>query len=459
MRILIVGGGKMGGMLAERLTQEKHDVTIIDRDEAVLDRINETLDALTVKGSGVSVDSLNEADAKHADIVIAATVSDETNMLCCLTAKRLGAKYTIARIRDPEYLGSLYFLQKELSINYVVNPERATAREISRMLRLPFAVSIETFARGLVEMVEFKADGREPFIGVPLRDLYKRHPLLPRVLFCLVERDHKPIIPKGDFIIREGDSVFAASDTSTISKFFTAIGKNTRGAQNAMIIGGSRIAYYLAASLRDTSVKAKIIEYKPEKARWLSEELHGVTIIQGDGTNQQLLLSEGLHSANAFIALTDRDEENLMAGLYATRHTEGKVIVKNNRMNYSELLNSMGLDSIVSPMQIACNIIMRTVRARANTVGTTVERMYRLMSGKAEALEFVVKADAPYIGVQLKDLHVSENALVAVIVRGGHVLVPFGEDTIEADDHVVMITKETGIVDLGDMLGRGTYEY
>ncbi len=449
----------MGGMLAERLTQEKHDVTVIDRDETVLERIDDTLDALTVKGSGVSVDSLNEADAKHADIVIAATVSDETNMLCCLTAKRLGAKYTIARIRDPEYLGSLYFLQKELSINYVVNPERATAREISRMLRLPFAVSIETFARGIVEMVEFRADGREPFIGVPLKDLYNRHPSLPRVLFCLVERDHMPIIPKGDFIIREGDSVFAASDTPTISAFFKAIGKNTRGVHDAMIIGGSRIAYYLAASLHDSAVKTTIIEYKPEKARWLSEELPGVTIIQGDGTNQQLLMSEGLHKTNAFIALTDRDEENLMAGLYATRHSECKVIVKNNRMNYSELLTSMGLDSIVSPLQIACNIILRTVRARANTEGTAVERMYRLMSGNAEALEFIVRAGAPYIGVPLKDLNVSENALVAVIVRDGHVRVPFGDDTIEADDHVVMITKETGIVDLGDMLGRGVYEH
>ncbi|MBQ3079661.1 MAG: Trk system potassium transporter TrkA [Clostridia bacterium] len=454
MRIIIVGCGKMGLLLAERLIAEKHDVTLIDRDEAVLEHAMDTLDALTIKGNGVSVATLQEADIKHTDIVIATTVSDETNMLCCLTSKLQGAKYTIARIRDPEYLTSLHFITKELFINYVVNPERATAREISRMLRLPFAASIETFARGRVEMVEIRATGREPFVEIPLKDLYKKHSSLPRVLFCAIERSGRAIIPKGDFIIHSGDKVFIASDTPTISAFFKAMGKDTRGVHDAMIVGGSRIAYYLAQLLQDSGVKTTIIENKPHKARWLSEELKDATIIQGDGTDQQLLLSEGLSDAQSFITLTDRDEENLMAGMYASRHTKGKVIVKSNRTSYSELLKDMGLESIISPTQIACNIVLRTVRARANADGTTVERMYSLIGGNAEALEFIPRAGASYLGIPLKNLKIHENVLVAVIVRSGHVLVPFGDDTIEADDHVVIITKEMGIVDLGDVIGR-----
>ena len=240
MQIIVVGCGKMGMELANRLVTEGHDVTVIDRSESVLEHCLDTLDVMTVKGSGVSFDTLTEADVKHADIIIASTMSDETNMLTCLTAKRLGAKYAIARIRDPEYLGSLPFLSKELSIDYVVNPERATAREISRILRLPFAVSIETFARGLVEMVEFRADGTEPFSGVTL-DHYARTTKLPRVLFCAVERGHQPYIPKGDFTIQAGDAVFVAAEPATITAFFKGLGKRTRGVHNAMIVGGSQI--------------------------------------------------------------------------------------------------------------------------------------------------------------------------------------------------------------------------
>jgi len=451
MKILIVGCGKLGMLIAEKLIEEKHNITIVDRNEDVLNDCLETLDALTVKGSGVSFDTLQEADVKNTDIVIATTMSDETNMLCCLMAKKLGAKYSVARIRDPEYLSGLSFLTKELNINYVVNPDRATAREISRMLRLPFASSIETFARGLVEMVEIRTKGHEPFVDIPLKELYKRYPSLPKVLFCIVEREKRAIIPKGDFIIHEGDSVFITADTTTVTNFFKAIGKNTRGVHDAMIIGGSRTAYYLARSLSDSGVKTTIIESRAEQARFLSELLEDVAIIHGDGTDHELLMSEGLDTADAFIALTGRDEENMLTGLYASHNTNAKVIVKNTRLNYPDLLKKIGLESIVSPRQIACNIILRTVRARANTDGTMVERMYSLINGKAEALEFIARADASYIGIPLRTLKIKEDALVAVIVRNGHVRVPFGDDEIRADDHVIIITMGTGISDLEDI--------
>ena len=291
MRILIIGGGKMGTSLAQSLVNEGHDVTVIDRSDAVLQKSMDSIDAMFIKGSGVSMETLTEADVQHTDILIAATAGDEINMLACLTGKRLGAQYTIARIRDPEYLSSLPFLQKELAIDYVVNPERATAREISRMLRFPFAGSIETFARGRVEMVDFRAAEGDPVVGVPLKEMYKKNRQLPQVLFCAVERNGEIIIPKGDFEIQGGDRVHVVADVATITRFFDALGKGMDTIRSVIIMGGSRIAYYLASMLLSMKVKVTIIEINGAKARMLSEMLPGADIIEGDGTDQDLLES------------------------------------------------------------------------------------------------------------------------------------------------------------------------
>lgn len=454
MRIVMIGGGKLGSSLAEQLVNEGHDVTVIDRSDAVIQRGMDTLDAMFIKGSGISVDTLSEADVQHADIVIAATIGDEINMLSCLTAKRLGAQYAIARIRDPEYLDSLPFLQKELDIDYVINPERSTAREISRMLRFPFAGNIETFARGRVEMVDFRAEEGDPVVNVPLKDIYQKNRSLPQVLFCGVERDGEAIIPRGDFVIRPGDRVHVVSDVETITAFFNALGRDMGTIRSVMIMGGSRIAYYLASMLLNMHIKVTIIEMKPEKARTLSEMLPEANIIVGDGTDQELLESEGLSDMHAFVTLSDRDEENLMAGFYAVTRKVKKVIVKSGRDNYSSIMHDMGLDSIISTKTVACNSILRTVRARASRSFSSVERMYRLMDGKAEALEFIAGSDDPYLQTPLKNLNIARDCLIAVIVREGQVKVPFGNDTIEVGDHVVIISHRTGISALGEVVKR-----
>jgi len=455
MRILIVGGGKLGLTLAHQLVEEGHDITLVDRHEAVIQKGMDMVDALFIKGSGVSKETLTEADVQNADILIAAATEDETNMLCCLTAKKLGAQYAIARIRDPEYLPSLPFLQKELYIDYVVNPERATAREISRMLRFPFAGNIETFARGRVEMVDFRAAEGDPVVGIPLREMYKKNKHLPQVLFAAVERDGECIIPKGDFIIQPGDSVHVVSDVETITQFFHYMEKGMASIRSVLLLGGSRIAYYLASMLLKMHIKVSIIEVNPEKARFLSEELPGATIIEGDGTDQELLESEGLTDFHAFVALSNRDEENLMAGFYAAQQGVKKVIVKSGRENYSAIMHRMGLDSIISTLTVACNNILRTVRARASRSHAAVERMYKLMEGQAEALEFIAQAGAPYLQIPLKLLAVIPECLIAVIVRDGHVKVPFGNDTIEPGDHVVVISKKSGISTLDEVFRKG----
>ena len=452
MRIVIAGSGKLGSMLARTVSAEYHDVTVIDEDQAALDRM-EDLDVLPVKGNAVSINSLEEADIKHADILVATMRSDESNMLCCLISKRLGAKYTIARIRDPEYLKSMSFVTQELGIDYVANPERATAREIGRMLRFPFTASgVETFARGLVEMVEMRVNGDEPFVGIPLSEYFRNRTANLRVLFCGIMRQGQAIIPKGDFIIREGDNIFVCADYASITSFFRILGKNTKAAKDAMIVGGSRIGFYLCNILEEAGVKTKLIEQNEEKARHLDELLRSTTVICGDGTDQEMLLSEGLKTTDAFVALTDRDEENLMAGLYATHSSNARIIVKSNRLNYSQLLTEMGLESIISPSQIACNIILRAIRARIAGEKSGVERMYRIMDGQAEALEFIVKEGESYLGKTLNDLNVDPDTIVAVIVRGNRVIVPFGGDVIEAGDRVVIMTKRQGVASLGDVL-------
>ena len=454
MRILVVGDGKVGYTVAQQLTREGHDVVIIDKSEEVLQRSEDTLDVLCVRGNGANAKTLIDAGGDKADFLIATTASDETNMLCCLLGKRLGARYTMARIRDPEYNESLSLLQKEIAIDNAINPERATALEISRLLRFPFANNIESFAKGQVEMVEFRAQEKDVVVGCPLKNLSAHLPGIPRVLYAAVERDGEVIIPNGDFAIRSGDRVHVAGEMVTITNYFRFLGKHSLRIKNVMLLGGGRISYYLAKMIVPAGLHVAMIEIKPDKAADLSEQLPHVNVILGDGTDQELLEQEGLEQMAAFVALCDRDEENLITGLFAVKQGVPKVIVKNNRVAYADIINGMGLDSIVSPKSITCATILRYVRARVNSEGTKVERLYRLMNDRVEALEFIARAGDSYIGVPLKNLTIRKGALVAVIVRQGKVIVPFGDDHIEEGDRVVIIVCENGIGDLNEVIRK-----
>jgi trk system potassium uptake protein TrkA len=455
MYIVVVGDGKVGHALAGHLVAEGHDVAIVEHSEQVMLRNQDTVDALYVKGSGVSVETLEKAGISRADIVVAVTISDEINMLTCLTAKRLGAQYAIARIRDPEYHHSLSFLMKELLIDYVINPERVMAQEVSRILRYPFSGRIETFARGRVEMMDFRITAEDGLAGLAVKDLLKLKKNLPQVLMCAVEREHKAIIPKGDFVFREGDRVFVVSDITTITAFFKALGKNISSVRSVMIMGGSRISYYLSQMLLDMGMGVSIIEIDEEKANRLSDMLPGAHIILGDGTDQELMTSEGLTDFDAFIALSGRDEENIMAGLYAVHQGMRKVVVKNNHDNYQDLLGKIGIESAVNTKQVISNTILRTVRTRSGAAGPNqVQRLYQLIDGQVEALEFIVHRGESVIGLPLKTLKVREDVLIAVIVRDGKVRIPFGGDALEEGDRVIIITREKGVNELSDVIRR-----
>ena len=454
MRIIIIGAGKVGYTLAERLTAEEHDVIVIDKNEDVVNHCLDSLDVLCIKGNGANAKILLEAGVDRADILISSTASDESNMLSCLIAKRLGAKYTIARIRDPEFNESQTLLQNELGIDVAINPERATALEISRLLRYPFAGSIESFARGQVEMVEFKAQPADAIVNIAMKDLSAKVPGLPRILYTIVERNNEVIIPRGDFVIQPGDRVFVCGNMITITEFFRFLGRNKQKVRSVMLLGGGRISYYLSRFIVPLGVHVTLFELDEDKARALSEALPKVDVIAGDGTDQDLLEEQGLRQMDAFVSLSNRDEENLMTGMYASRCGVPKVIAKNSRYSYMEILNDLGLDSIISPQAIMTSTILRYVRARENSDGTMIERLYRLLDGKAEAIEFIARKGDAYIGIALKDLVTRPGALVAIIVRQGKVIIPYGNDHLEVDDHVVIISRDSGILDLNEVIYR-----
>lgn len=452
MRILVVGDGKVGHMLSEHLAREGHDVVIVDKSETVLKKTQDALDVMTLKGNGANAQTLIEAEVAKADVLIAATASDETNMLCSLMGKRLGAKFAIARVRDPDYNQSLSLLQKELDIDMAINPERATALEISRLIRFPFAMNIESFARGRVEMAEFRAQEGDPFVGVPISTLNKRGQS--KVLYAAIERGEEVIIPKGETVIAAGDKVYVTGDLINITAYFRQLGRINVKIKNVMIMGGGRITYYLAKMLIPLGIALTIVEIDEKKAVALSEILPEANIICGDASDQDLLEQEGIDGMDAFVALSDRDEENLLAGLYASTKGVAKVVVKNNRITDRDVIQKLGLDSIVSPKAIVCDAILRYVRAHMGGIGSAVEKVYQLMGGKAEALEFIAGAGEPYVGVMLKDLTVRKNVLVACIVRGSKVIIPFGNDHIEAGDSVIIMVNESGVADLNEVVKK-----
>lgn len=454
MRILVVGAGKVGFSIAEKLVLEGHSVVVLDRNPETLARISDSIDVLCIEGNGANAAALTEAGADRADIVVAATQSDETNMLCCLLCKRMGTQYAIARIRDPEYTDSLQVLQREMDIDKTVNPEKATALEISRIMRYPYATDLEYFAKGRVEMVAFRAQEGDSVIGIPLCEISRKCKNIPNVLYAACERGENIFIPNGQFIIQPGDKVYVVAETITITAFFDYLGKETLKVRNVMLLGGGRISYYLAREIEPMGINVNLIEIDEEKAAALSVQLPEVNVILGDGTDVGLLKQENLNLMDVFVTLTGRDEENLMMGLMAQKMGVPKVIVKNNRLTYAGLLEGMGLDSSVSPKDITTANVLRYVRGRANVKGTKIERLYRLLNGKAEALEFISREGDSYIGIPLKNLRIREGSLVACIVRRGHVVVPFGHDVIEVGDYVLIITKETGITDLNEVIRK-----
>ncbi len=451
MNITIVGCGKIGRSMVEILTAEGHDVLVIDNDPTVLNKTTDIYDVMGVCGNAVDCDTLTEANVNNTDILVATTDSDEMNMLSCFLAKKLGAKHTVARIRNPEYNDqSLGFLRQHLNLSISLNPEFLVAEEIANILQLPSAVKIERFSRRNIEMVEIILPQDCPLDGINLikmREKYRAN-----YLICTVQRDNKVFIPDGHFVLKQGDRIGLVATHSEIAKLLGWLGLLRKQAKSVMILGGGKTSYYLAKKLINLGVDVKIIEERIERCEFLASELPEAVIIHGDGAQQELLLEEGISSMDAFVCLTGMDEENIMLSIYASMQNVPKVVAKINREELLTMAEKLGVETIVSPAALTTNIIVRYARALENTKGSNVETLYKLMDGKAEALEFNVKSDSSVIGIPFKNIKLKPNVLIAGITRGRSTIIPSGNDMIMSGDRVIVISAEQRLHDLDDIL-------
>ena len=450
MKIVIIGDGKVGYKLAKQLSSEKYDIILIDNNEEKLRKSIERMDVFCVVGEGGSVEVQQRADVPHADLVIACTSTDECNMLSCLIARRLGARHTIARVRNPIYYKQIDFLKKDLHLSMVVNPELIVAGDITRLLLFPDASKVETFVKGRVELVEFPIHCGK-LEGLSLSELYARFQV--QVLVCAVESGETVLIPDGDYILKAGDKLHIAASHQNMEQFFKKIALRKEKIKNAMICGGGRVAYYLASQLCNLGMNVKIIERNRERCEELCELLPQATIINGDATEHDLLIEEGIEKSDAFIALTGMDVENIIMSLFASKQSVSKVIVKINEDRRAMMIDELGLDSIVSAKTATADAILGYVRARRNSqCSANVETMYQLLDGRVEALEFIIKSENAYTGVPLKDLNLKVNNIIACIARGRKIIIPNGDDSIQVGDSVVIITMTKQIRDLDDIL-------
>lgn len=453
MKIIIVGCGKIGTTIIESLVREGHDVVAVDSDPAIIADISNIYDVMCVCGTGADYDTLAEAGVSGANMVVAVTGSDELNMLSCFIAKKMGAEQTVARIRNPEFNDkNLGFMKQQLGISLSINPELLVAEEFFNLLQLPSAVNIETFSRRSFEMAELIIKENSLLDGMSLIDLRKKYKA--NFLVCLVKRGGEVYIPDGNFVLKSGDHIGLTATFTELQKLLEKIGVTSKRARNVMILGASTTAYYLAKMLLSAGNSVTIIDKDKGRCERFAEILPGAVIINGDGTKQEVLLEEGLASSDALATLTGIDEENIIVSFFAISQNVPKVITKANRNELIGMAEKIGLDSIISPKRTISDVITRYARALQNSLGSNVETLYKLMDGKAEALEFNVQSDFRALHIPLKDMKLKDNILIAGIIRKRKAFVPSGDDEILVGDKVIVISKATDEImnDLSDIL-------
>ncbi|MBQ9510690.1 MAG: Trk system potassium transporter TrkA [Clostridia bacterium] len=450
MNIIIVGGGKLGSALVDFLIKEGHDIALIDTNYNTVESLVGKYDILGICGNGANVETLRDAGIGKAQILIAATPSDEVNILCCLEGKKLGAHHTIARVRAPEYSKQLVFMRKELGISMVVNPELETAAEIFRMIRSSRTLKIDSFAKGRADIVEIKIADDSPFAGLQLLDINNKFKF--KVLVCAVQRNNEIFIPDGRFRIEAGDKISVTASPSELDSMFKLLGYTKQRVRSVLIVGGGTIAIYLAQQLIENNIRVKILEMSEKRCEELSEKLPKATIINGNGSDESLLSEEGVEKYDACVALTGIDEENIVISLYAKAKKIPTIISKVNNSSLLRMINSLTLENTISPKQITSNHIARYVRSKQNDHGASVQTLYKLVENQVEAVEFIVSDNEKCIGIPLRNLKLKSGILIACIVRGGKTLIPGGDDTIEINDNVIVVSNGLYLRTLSEIL-------
>lgn len=450
MNIVIVGCGKVGATLAEQLNEENNNITVIDTDAKKVREIAEKNDIMGIIGNGATYAVQTEADVKNADLFIAVTGSDELNLLCCMIAKKAGDCKTIARIKNPQYSSDAAYLQDELGLAMVINTEQAAASEIARILRFPSAIKIDTFAKGRVELVKFRLPDGSPLVGMAVKDMIIQ--LKADVLVCTVERGSDAFIAKGDFVFEERDVISIIASHRNANDFFKKIGYRTNSVKRAMVVGGGEISQYLCDILSRYGIEVKLVEKNEAKCHGLASRWADVKIINGDPADKSLLLEEGLAATEAFVALENIDEENILLSLYAKSVSNCKIITKINRIDFDEVVSKLELDSIVKPKGITADVILSYVRSQKKAIGSNVEAISSIIPGKVEVAEFIVNAGSPMLDTKLSQLHFREDVLIAAIIRNKNVILPRGNATVSAGDSVIVVSKIPALHDISDIL-------
>jgi len=448
LKIIIVGCGKVGATLVSRLCEEGHRITIIDKNRAVVQEMCETYDVLGIVGNGASYNVQMEAGIEDTNLIIAVTESDELNLLCCTVAKKVGKCSAIARVRNPDYVEELHYLRDRLGISIIINPELEAANEMARLLRFPAALSINSFAKGQVEMIKFKLPEGNSLSGKALYQLE----LKDEILICAVERDGELVIPNGSFVLKDGDIISFVATVKNAHIFFKKIGLKTHKVANSIIIGGGKTSYYLAKQLLDAGIEVKIIESNMKRCEELSELLDDAVIICGDGTDEMLLTREGIDTTESFIPLTGLDEENILLTLRAKRNPNTKVITKINRIAFDSVIESLELGSVIYPKFITAETIIAYVRAKQNSIGSNIETLYHIFDDQAEAIAFKIEDTSSITDIPLKDLKLKKNILIACIARRDQIIIPKGDDKIMVGDKVIVVTMKMGFRDISDII-------
>ncbi|MBE6777113.1 MAG: Trk system potassium transporter TrkA [Ruminococcaceae bacterium] len=451
MNIIVNGCGKIGKTILASLVAEGHNVVAIDNNLEVITEITNIYDVMGVCGNGTDSDILLEAGATNAELMISMTGSDELNMLSCYLAKKLGAQYTIARIRNPEYNDkSLGFMREQLDLSLTLNPELLASVELYNILKLPSAAKVETFSARKFEMVEIKLKPDSPLDGIKIMDL--RNKFKAKFLISAVGRGEEAYIPDGNFTLKSGDRICISATSTEIIHFLKELGTQQSPAKKIMILGGGKLAFYLAKKLCEGSNSVTIIEKNHQVCERLCEVLPKATIVNADGTDQEVLLEEGLLSVDAVVSLTGMDEQNILMSAFAQTKGVPKVITKINREALIPMAESWGLDTIISPKMAVSNVVVQYARALENSQGSSVETLYKIMDDKVEVLEFTVKDDFEKSGVTFKDLFLKPNTLVAGIIRNRKIIIPTGDDMFMPKDKVIIFAANQRINKLSDIL-------
>lgn len=450
LSIIIVGCGKVGATIIEKLTKEGHDITIVDKDADKIEDITNTYDIMGIRGNGASYSTLMEAGIEKADLIIAVTESDELNLLCCTIATQVGDCAAIARVRTPDYSVEANYLREKLGLAMIINPELESANEAARILYMPTALEVNTFAHGQAELIKFKIPRENALSGHTVADIGKK--LTEGVLISTVERGEDVYIPTGDFELKEGDVISFIATRKLARQFLNKVGMHTRKVKDTIIIGGGKATYYLAKQLLEVGVEVKIVERDKKKCEELSILLPKAIIINGDGTDEDLLKEVGIEEAQSFVPLTGIDEENIMLTLHAMNVSEAKVITKINKINFKDVVGKLDLGSVIYPRYITSEAIIAYVRARKASKDSNIETLYHLCDSRVESIEFLVKEESEVTGKQLMKLKLKDNMLIAFINRNGKIIIPTGTDEIHVGDTICVVTTHTGFRDIHDIL-------